>query len=83
MRIFRYVAALLAVVATPLWVGCGSKEALVSMAVSPVAGTATPGSVNNTVTFRATGNFGTYDNSYMNSRATGVCLLHASTQAER
>jgi hypothetical protein len=78
MGIFRYFVTLLAVLATLLWVSCGSsKEALVSMTVSPVAATATHGSANNTVTFQATGNFGTYDNSYMNSRATGVCLLHA------
>jgi hypothetical protein len=77
MSIFRYFATLLAVLATLLWVSCGSEEALVSMTVNPVAATATHGSASNTVSFRASGNFGTYDNSYMNSRATGVCLLHA------
>ena len=82
MCIFRYVATLLAALAAPLWVSCGSsKEALVSMTLSPVAGTATHGSANNKVAFRATGNFGTYDNSYMNSRATAVCLLHASDKS--
>ena len=78
MRIVRYGATLLAALATLLWASCGSKEALVSITVSPVAGAATHGSPNNTVSFRATGNFGTYDNSYMNSQATAVCLLHAS-----
>jgi len=81
VRTVRYVATLLAVLATLLWASCGSKEALVSITISPVAGTATHDSANNTVTFRATGNFGTYDNSYMNSRATAVCLLHASDKS--
>lgn len=82
MCIFRYVATLLVVLATLLWVSCGSsKEALVSMTVSPVLGTATHGFANDTVTFQATGNFGTYDNSYVNTRATVVCLLHASDKS--
>src|SRR5215467_1258785 len=82
MCIFRLVATLLAALITLLWAGCGSsKQALVAMSVSPVAGTATHGSANNTLTFAATGNCGTYDNRYMNSRANAVCLVHASDES--
>ena len=59
-------------------VGCGSqREALVSISIGPASGTATHGSVNDTVQFTANGNFGTFG-SYDNSTATATCLLHTS-----
>lgn len=43
-------------------IGCGSsKNALVSITVSPSSGVATRGSANDAVTFKATGNYTAYD----------------------
>jgi hypothetical protein len=59
--------------------GCGSsRQALVSVSVSPTAATATPGSANDTVRFVATGNYATYDRGYYGPNATAVCLIHTS-----
>jgi hypothetical protein len=59
MRALKILAAL---IATSAWLGCGSsREALVSVAVSPLRGIATHGSENDTVTFKATGNYAAYD----------------------
>lgn len=76
MHCSRSVVTLLAVLAALLGAGCGSsKQALVSVSVSPSTGTATHGSTNNTVRFAAAGNYATYDRGYYGPNASAVCLI--------
>lgn len=56
--------------------GGGSREALVSISVSPVNGSATHSSPSNTVQFKATGNFAVLGTAFGgDERAGGACLL--------
>jgi hypothetical protein len=62
----------------PALSGCGSpKHALIAISVNPTAASATHGSPDDTVTFTATGNFGTYDIGWSN-QARATCVLRAA-----
>jgi len=84
MRKLRSVVIGFAVLAMFAWVGCGasSSEALVSVTVSPSAGTATHGAAKDTVTFKATGNYAAYDIGYYGPNATAVCEIKVSDMSQ-
>ena len=81
---FRAMAIIPVVIATLLLTGCGlsSDEALVSVTVSPSAATATHGAAQDTVTFKATGNYAAYDVGYYGPNATAVCEIKSSDMSQ-
>jgi hypothetical protein len=59
--------------------GCGSsRQALLSVTVTPPTATATHGSANDTVRFATAGNYAIYDRGYYGPNASAVCLEHIS-----
>ena len=67
---------LIAIAASLMWADCGaSKDALVSITVNPSSGTATHGSANDTVTFKATGNYTAYDTDNRQPSRGLVCAV--------
>jgi hypothetical protein len=81
---FRAIAIIPAVIATLILTGCGlsSKEALVSVTVSPSAASATHSSATDTITFKATGNYAAYDVGYYGPNATAVCDIKISDMSQ-
>ncbi len=71
LRSVRRATRMAALATTMALAGCGGHhEALVSLTISPAAGTATHGSASNTVQFTATGNFESTD-----AVGGSVCLI--------
>jgi hypothetical protein len=72
------------VFSTLLLAGCGglSNEALVSVTLSPSAGTATHGAATDAVTFKATGDYAAYDVGYYGPNAKAVCTAKISDASQ-
>ena len=68
--------AVAAIAPSLMWTGCGSsKEALVSVTVSPTSASATHGSASDTVTFKATGHYSAYDTDNRQPSRGLVCAV--------
>ena len=76
MRRAYSAMTLIAALSSFVSAGCGSsRQALVSVTVSPASAIAAHGSANDTVRFTAMGNYATYNRGYQGPNATAVCLI--------